>query len=290
MTGGIPRVRIGPAGWSYADWQGRVYPEAAGRQFDRLAYLAQYFDTIEINSSFYRLLTPAITEQWVRRVASRPEFKFTAKLYRAFTHQRDEATVEDERQFKLAIEPLAQAGKLGAILAQFPWSFKRTRDARVYLQKLLDQFHEYPLVVEFRHASWDREEVYRSLAERGVGFCNIDQPLLDRCIAPSDHVTAAVAYVRLHGRNADQWFAQSSDAAARYDYLYSPEELAPWVDRIRHMASQADEVYVITNNHFQGKGVVNALEIKSMMLGEPVPVPEPLQRAYPRLSAVARPL
>lgn len=288
MTGGIPRIRIGPAGWSYEDWRGRVYPEPAGRQFDRLKYLAQYFDTIEINSSFYRLLTPKMTEQWAERVISHPAFKFTAKLYRAFTHQRGEATAEHERQFKQGMEPLIRAGKLGAVLAQFPWSFKRTRDARVYLQKLLDQFHEYPLVVEFRHASWDREEVYHALAERHVAFCNIDQPLLERCIAPSAHVTSSIAYVRLHGRNADNWFSQTPDAAARYDYLYSLDELEPWVDRVRHMAGHAHEVYVITNNHFQGKGVVNALEIKSMILDEPVLVPEPLQHAYPRLSAVMR--
>jgi uncharacterized protein YecE (DUF72 family) len=246
------KIRIGPAGWSYDDWKGRVYPASPGRGFDQLAYLASYFDTIEINSSFYRPPAPNMTRSWVRRTESNPNFKFTAKLYQKFTHDRGQATADDERAYKTGIEPLMAAGKLGAVLIQFPWSFKNADEPQAYLEQLLDQFSEYPLVVEVRHGSWNREDVYCLLAERGVGFCNIDQPIF------------------------------------RYDYLYSPEELNPWVDRINAVAEHAKEVYVITNNHFHGKGVANALELKSDITGEKVPVPEPVLQTYPRLSAIAQ--
>jgi uncharacterized protein YecE (DUF72 family) len=282
------KIRIGPAGWSYDDWKGRVYPASPGRGFDQLAYLASYFDTIEINSSFYRPPAPNMTRSWVRRTESNPNFKFTAKLYQKFTHDRGQATADDERAYKTGIEPLMAAGKLGAVLIQFPWSFKNADEPQAYLEQLLDQFSEYPLVVEVRHGSWNREDVYCLLAERGVGFCNIDQPIFQRSITPSSRVTSSVGYVRLHGRNYENWFSEKADAAARYDYLYSPEELNPWVDRINAVAEHAKEVYVITNNHFHGKGVANALELKSDITGEKVPVPEPVLQTYPRLSAIAQ--
>lgn len=283
----VASIRIGPAGWSYDDWKGRVYPEPAGRGFDPLAYLAQYFDTIEINSSFYRPPTPNMSRSWVRRTEVNPHFKFTAKLYQKFTHERGQATADDEKSYKLGLEPLVEAGKLGAVLVQFPWSFKNTEQSRTYLRQVLDQFSDYPLVVEVRHASWNREEVYRFLAERGVGFCNIDQPIFERSLPPSSRVTSSVGYVRLHGRNYETWFSDRADAAARYDYLYSPEELEPWVANIRAIAEHAHEVYVITNNHYQGKGVANALEIKQQLTGEKVAVPEPVLKTYPRLSTIA---
>jgi uncharacterized protein YecE (DUF72 family) len=281
------KIRVGPAGWSYEDWKGRVYPDPAGRGFDQLAYIANYFDTIEINSSFYRPPEKRMAQSWVRRTAHNPDFKFTAKLYQKFTHERGQATEEDEKAYRMGIEPLIEAGKLGALLVQFPWSFKNTEESRAYLKQLLNRFQEYPLVVEVRHGSWNKENVYRSLADRGVGFCNIDQPIFERSITPSSRVTSSVGYVRLHGRNYENWFSDTADAAARYDYLYSPEELKPWIENIRAVADRAKEVYVITNNHFQGKGVANALEIKSELTGEKVAVPEPVLKTYPRLEAIA---
>ncbi len=282
------KIRIGPAGWSYDDWKGRVYPEPAGRGFDPLAYLARYFDTIEINSSFYRPPTVNMTKSWVRRTEAYRDFKFTAKLYQRFTHERGQATDDDERAYKTGIEPLVQAGKLGAILIQFPWSFKNSNETRAYLMRLLGQFANYPLVVEVRHTSWNQDDIYRLLAEQGVGFCNIDQPIFERSITPSSRVTSSIGYVRLHGRNYENWFSNQADAAARYDYLYSPEELKPWVKTIKAVAEHTAEVYVITNNHFQGKGIANALEIKSEITGGNVSVPETVLKTHPRLSKIAR--
>ena len=284
-----PAIHIGPAGWSYKDWEGVVYPQKAGSKFDPLAYLARFFDTIEINSSFYRPPTPTTTKSWARRVADNPAFTFTAKLHRVFTHERGKATAADDKAFREAMNPLADSRKLGAILIQFPWSFKNTEEERVYLLKLLDQFQEYPLVLEVRHASWNTPGVYEELEERGVGICNIDQPLFKRSIKPAALTTSSIGYVRLHGRNYGNWFREQAPRDDRYNYLYSLDELDPWITRIREVAKQAKESYVITNNHFLGKAVVNALEIKSVLDGEKVPAPLPLFEKYPQLEAVAFP-
>lgn len=281
-------IRVGPAGWSYEDWKGTVYPDPPPRGFDPLSYVATYFDALEINSSFYRPPTEKMARRWVERVRHNPKFKFTAKLHRSFTHERGTAGAEDERLFKRGLEPLREADRLGALLVQFPWSFKNTPEARAYLEELLDRFREYPLVVEVRHSSWNVEPVYRFLAERGVGFCNIDQPLFRRSLPPTSRVTAAVGYVRLHGRNYENWFAENADPGARYDYLYSPEELEPWIAKIRDIHGLAEDVYVITNNHVRGKGAVNALELKAALQGEKVAVPAPLLQHYPRLREIAR--
>jgi uncharacterized protein YecE (DUF72 family) len=278
------KMRIGPAGWSYDDWKGLVYPAKAGSKFDQLAYIAGFFDTIELNSSFYRPPTAYMSKSWARRVAHNPDFKFTAKLYKAFTHERGEATEADDRAFRSGIDPLASAGKLGALLLQFPWSFKNTEADQEYLMGLIQRFKDYPLVVELRHASWNKPDIYQSFESLGVGFCNIDQPLFSRSIEPSARTTSKVGYVRLHGRNYENWFSESAKPADRYDYLYSPEELQPWVENIKKVAANAQETYVVTNNHFRGKGIVNALEIKAEIHGGKVPGPASLVEEYPRIN------
>ena len=282
-----PVIRIGPAGWSYKDWEGTVYPQKPGKNFDPLEYLARFFNTIEINSSFYRPPTPSTTEAWVRRVAQTKDFNFTAKLYRTFTHERGKATKEDEKAFREGMEPLVKAGKLGALLLQFPWSFKNTDEDRVYLTQLLERFREYPLVLEVRHSSWNTEHIYEWLEERGVGICNIDQPVFSRSIRPGAVTTSPVGYVRMHGRNYQNWFRDKAPRDERYNYLYSLDELDPWLTRIKEVAKQTRETYVITNNHFRGQAVVNALEIKAALNEARVPAPEPLFQHYQRLEESA---
>lgn len=260
-----------------------VYPAKPGSKFDPLEYLSNYFDTIEINSSFYRSPAASSSKAWVKRVAHNLNFKFTAKLFQRFTHERGQATAEDEKVFREGIEPLVEAEKFGALLLQFPWSFKNSDDERDYLSRLLDRFKDYPLVVELRHASWNEPAVYQSFERRGVGFCNIDQPLFARSIKPSARTTSRVGYVRLHGRNYENWFRANAAPHDRYDYLYSLDELEPWVDKIKKVSIESEETYVVTNNHFRGKGVVNALEIKAMLEGEKVPGPPLLVDEYPRV-------
>jgi len=282
-----PGIRIGPAGWSYKDWEGIVYPKKPGAKFDPLEYLSRFFNTIEINSSFYRPFTVSTAKSWAQRIAEAKDFMFTAKLHRVFTHERGKATAEDEKQVREGLDTLGQAGKLGALLLQFPWSFKNTDEERVYLAKLIERFKDYPLVLEIRHSSWNNPQIYEWLEEVEVGICNVDQPLFTRSIKPAAVTTAQIGYVRLHGRNYQDWFREKAPRDDRYNYLYSLEELEPWITRIKEIAARTKEAYVITNNHFRGQAVVNALEIKSTLTEERVPAPAPLFRTYPALSESA---
>jgi uncharacterized protein YecE (DUF72 family) len=275
-------IRIGPAGWKYKDWNGVVYPDPQPRGFDELAYLSQFFDAIEINTSYYGPPRPTTAKKWLESVTRNSAFKFSAKLFHSFTHERNPAP-NDELEFKEGIDPLVEAGRLGALLMQFPWSFKSSPENREYLIRLQQRFREYPLVVEVRHASWVNEEMLELLAEVGIGVCNIDQPLFHRSVKPAAHVTSSTGYVRLHGRNYKNWFSAKADVRERYDHLYSPDELDPWVTRAKQIAEDAGDTYVITNNHYLGKAVVNAAEISSVLRGEPVPVPPQLVRHYPQL-------
>ncbi|MDQ6651519.1 MAG: DUF72 domain-containing protein [Acidobacteriota bacterium] len=277
------KIRIGPAGWSYKDWEGIVYPRKSGAKFDPLEYLARFFDTIEINSSFYRPFTVSTANSWARRTAEATDFLFTAKLHRVFTHERGKATEAEEKAVREGFDALAGEGKLGAVLIQFPWSFKNTDDERVYLMKLLERFREYPLALEVRHLSWNTHRIYEWLEELGVGICNIDQPLFTKSVKPAALTTSQVGYVRLHGRNYQDWFREKAPRDDRYNYLYSLDELEPWITRIKEIAAKTKESYVITNNHFRGQAVVNALEIKSTLTEQLVPAPAPLFQKYPAL-------
>jgi uncharacterized protein YecE (DUF72 family) len=282
------RIRIGPAGWSYPDWKGQVYPKPPPRGFDPLTYLAQYVDAIEINSTFYRIPDAKTTARWVERVADHPGFRFTAKLWQGFTHEGT-ATVADEATFRQAMAPLHDAGKLGAVLLQFPYRFHHTPENRAYLRQLADTLREYPLVLEIRHRSWDRPQVYEFLQELGIGFCNIDQPQVSSSIGLTAHVTSPVGYLRLHGRNAAAWFAEAGDAAERYHYRYVGEELESLREIADIISRRASEAYLITNNHFRGQAVLNALELRSRIRRSPVAVPPPLLTAYPELRQIAAP-
>ncbi len=286
---------MGTAGWAYEDWNAIVYPGRPARGFDRLGLMASLFDTNEINSSFYRIPTPRMTADWARRVSHNRRFAFTAKLFRGFTHER-KSGAEDQRAFSEAVQPLAEAGRLGCLLAQFPFSFHDSAENRSWLAGLLTKFSAFPLAVEFRHASWDTEETRTLLAGHRAAFANIDQPLLDGNLRPTSHVTAPLAYYRFHGHNDARWFGPDTSNEERYNYLYSERELHPWVNRIRKaaeaMASTAGEdaasrgVYVILNNHFRGQAVANAIQLQTMLTGETREVPETLRETYPALIPV----
>lgn len=282
-------IFIGPAGWSYKDWYGKVYPSPKPKGFDELAYLARYFDTVEVNSGFYAPLRPAQTSAWIERTAHNRRFLFTVKLLGKFTHARDNAwTRNDVASVRDPLEPLLDTGKLGALLAQFPWSFRRTSENRAWLARLADEFADLPLVVEIRHATWNTPEFFQSLRECGVGFVNIDQPP-NTGIEPTGKATAPVAYIRLHGRNLDNWFRDDAGVTERYDYLYSAEELQPWLDRARQLERESKQLFIITNNHFQGKSVANAAMLRAAIDASPAPVPATLLESYPQtLQGLAR--
>jgi uncharacterized protein YecE (DUF72 family) len=287
-SGTTPLLRIGPAGWAYKDWAGYVYPQPRPKNFHPATFLAEYFDTIEINTSFYHPMQADHAAQWVERVSDNPRFLFTAKLWKKFTHEQN-ASSADEREARAGLDILHEAKKLGALLLQFPFSFHREPETVAYLSGLLRRFAAYPLVVEVRHSSWNIPATFELLREHNTGFCNIDQPIIGRSLEPSTAATAPVGYVRLHGRRYDTWFADDPAVSPheRYNYLYSSEELAPWADRIRKVSKQAGTVFVITNNHYQGKGVVNALQLINILAKTKVNVPEPLRQHFPQLDSIA---
>jgi uncharacterized protein YecE (DUF72 family) len=275
-------IRIGASGWKYKDWEGVVYPKPRPRGFDELAYLAAYFNAIEINSSFYGPPRPTAAKKWLESVAGNSLFRFTAKLFHSFTHERKPAP-NDDKDFKNGIAPLVEGGRFGALLLQFPWSFRNSRENREYLIGLAKRFWEYPLALEVRHASWTQPETFELLAELDMGLCNIDQPLFQRSVRPGSEATSALGYIRLHGRNYQTWFAEKASVRERYDYLYPVRELEPWIDRVREVARKTKETYVMSNNHNLGKAVVNALQLASILKGEPIPAPPVLSAHYPEL-------
>jgi uncharacterized protein YecE (DUF72 family) len=274
-------IRIGPAGWSYKDWEGIVYPPHRGR-FDELSYLASFFDTIEINSPFYRIPPPTHSKSWVRRVASNPDFKFTTKIFKGFTHEKADLQPADVDAFRAYLDPLADADRLGALLLQFPWSFKDSPESREKLSVLFRQFVDYPRALEVRHASFQNDEFIAFLNEHGVSWVNVDQPLFHESVKPAATVTGPVGYARLHGRNYEKWFAHA-ESWERYNYLYPKEELEPWVGRIEEMARQK-ETYVITNNHFRGQAIVNAVDLKEA-LGQEARLPGTLGDSQANVSS-----
>jgi uncharacterized protein YecE (DUF72 family) len=281
-------VLVGTAGWSYPDWNGIVYPSQPRRGFDPLAYLADFVDVVEINNSFYRPPSADSAKAWLVSVADRPRFTFTAKLYRGFTHRPPgDWGIEDAVVFREGLLPLIRAGKLAAVLAQFPFFFDARREHLEHLRAIFDAFAEFPLVVELRHRSFDRPDILERLHARGISWCTTDQPHSSTSIAFDARATGPIGYVRLHGRNSAAWFSKSATRDAKYDYLYAPDELATFVPVIHDLVARTRQTIVIANNHFQGKAPANALELKAALEGSKVRVPECLVDAYPRLRDIA---
>ncbi|HMJ17210.1 MAG TPA: DUF72 domain-containing protein [Gemmatimonadaceae bacterium] len=282
---GNPRatLRFGPAGWMYKDWEGIVYPHPKPPRFDQLRYIAEYFDAVEINSTYYGPPPARTATSWVERVKEHKDFRFTAKLWKRFTHERDKAwTTAEVDQVRAGFDVMMESGRLGAVLLQFPWSFRRNEENREWLGDVVRAFKQYPLVVEVRHSSWLAPEFLKDLEEEGVGFVNIDQPRFHDSIGPTAHATSHVGYVRVHGRNYKDWFREKAPVEQRYNYLYPPEELRPWAERAKEIASDpaTREVYVVTNNHYKGKAVANALMLQSMVTGATVTAPSGVLEAY----------
>lgn len=285
-------IRVGPAGWSYADWEGRVYPRRKPRGFHPLAYLARYFDCIEINSSFYAAPSAANAERWVELVRERPSFRFTAKLERAFTHAPEPSEVgELVRQaaaWNAGVAPLADAERLAAVLVQLPHSARWGAAAQARLQRVDALFGLHRLVLEVRHRSWYVPEALRFVEDLGWTLAEIDLP------AAADHPPSdpprvgPLGYLRLHGRNAAAWFDPRAGRDDRYDHLYAETELAEIVRTTSRLAEGRDETYVVTNNHFSGKAVVNALELLAAFSTRPPLAPATVVASFPRLAPKVR--
>jgi len=305
-------IRIGTSGWNYptgpGTWNGIFYPaKQRGRAFDDLAYYAEHFETVEVNSTFYRLPDPATTRQWATRTP--PGFDFSLKLYQKFTHQAmyqratspdlpgdgsatgvPAATRVDVDAFLKAVDPLADAGKLGSLLVQFPPSFHDTEDAREYLVWLMQSFKNYPIAVELRHRSWSDHEprVVSLLNEHGAAWVQIDEPKFRFSIRQKYLPNLRrLYYMRLHGRNAEKWWTHDHPDD-RYNYLYSPGEIEGFAETVATVGRLVQKIYVYLNNHFAGKAVANAAMLRHR-LGQPVTgeYSQGMLTRYPFLNVVA---
>ncbi len=312
----VGEVRIGTSGWSYpsgpGSWNGIFYPprrsQPAGRlaKADELAYYAEHFDTVEVNSSFYRLPDQAVTRRWAAQTPSR--FDFCLKLFQKFTHpamylKSAEAraggeegpipavTGADVDAFRQAVDPLASAGKLGAILMQFPPSFRHGDDAREYLAWLMQAFSDYPVAVELRHRTWSDHEqgVLDVLKAHRAAWVQIDEPKFRFSIRQSRLPNLrSLYYLRLHGRNAEKWWTHDHPDE-RYNYLYSPAEIGGFADTVNQVRQLVQKIYVFMNNHFAGKAVANAAALRHAV-GQPVPgaYEEGMLARYPFLDGIVR--
>lgn len=295
-------LRIGTSGWHYprgrGAWTGIFYPLKADRRrgFDELTFYAERFNSVEVNATFYGQPRAAVSLGWVRR--TRPGFEFSVKLYQKFTHPRMSADVspiapQDIDLFKAGIEPLAVSGRLGTLLAQFPPSFKPSPEAAAYLDWLLTTFKAYPVAVELRHRGWSDAWAHtrQLLDAHASAWVQIDEPKFGSSIqqdfssgaTAQDVAGAPFLYVRLHGRNAEQWWRpeQSED---RYNYLYSEGELQPFAEATARARALVKKAYMYLNNHFAAQAIANAAMLRHL-LDEPPgePLPAELVTRYPML-------
>lgn len=251
------QVLIGTGGFSNDDWVGIFYPPALKKN-QWLEYYAEHFDTVEINSTFYAVPAQKQMENMITR--TKGQMMFCAKLHKSFTHDFT-ATAQSASEFKYTMQPLLENGKLGALLAQFPFAFKNTLESRTYLEQLATWFVGYPLAVEFRHVSWDKLAVYQFLADLGLHPVSLDLPALQGLPSPVLRYSQ-IAYLRLHGRNSANWF-EGKDAAERHDYLYTEEELIPWVQVLQKI--RVSQAYVYFENTTRGQGLENARMLKALL-------------------------
>lgn len=281
-------IRVGPAGWSYPDWDGRVYPRPRSREFQPLTFLAPFIDCVEVNSSFYALPRAEHSSRWATLVEEHAEFRFVAKLLQEFTHQpvpEEEAEWEQKMSaWRAGVEPLRRCGRLSAVLVQFPAGFHDTPGNVRRLGRLAGLLDGLPKVLEMRHRSWFEPPALAKIAGLGYSLAHIDLP------ASWDHPptrfsnTGPIGYLRLHGRNQEKWFRSNVGRDERYDYLYTPAELGDLAYRADAIARETDEMYVVTNNHFEGQALANAVELRWLFGGrEPVPAPPELVQAFPHL-------
>ena len=259
-------IRVGTSGFHYADWYGVFYPPDLDRQ-EMLTYYARHFDLVELDYTYYQM--PNARSLAAMAAKTPPGFLFALKLYREFTHRPDLTGRELDRlagEFKEALAPLREAGKLACLLAQFPWRFRPKAENTEYLAVLREVLADLPLVIEFRTADWVRKEIFDFLTDFNLGFCVVDEPRLPGLLPPVVRATSDLGYVRFHGRNAAKWW-QHNAAGERYDYLYSEEELAEWVPRLRELERQTSSTFVFMNNCHAGHAVRNALLLKTMLSG-----------------------
>jgi len=253
-----PEIVVGTSGFSFGDWVGPFYPPGTPRT-KMLELYAEKFAAVEVNATYYRIPPPSTMASLAARTPS--TFEFLVKAHQSMTHEKAAPTAETFDAFRAAVEPLGD--KMRGVLLQFPWAFRPTLGSRKRLDLLQAELAPLgPLFVEFRHASWMTDRVFRYLEEHGIGYCSVDEPALPGLVPRDARLIGSIGYVRFHGRNEKTWWGGGGD---RYDYDYAPGELKEWVEKIRALAEKAGKTYVFFNNCHAGQAARNALLMRDMM-------------------------
>lgn len=277
------KIYIGVAGWSYPDWKGIVYTDP---KIDQLEFVSRFVDCIEINSTFYRPPFERTTKTWLERTSGKSDFFFTAKLHRDFTHE-GKIDPETAKQFYKGFRPLLEAGKLRHLLVQFRYDFDDTDLHRRHLSRIVEIFSGgFSLALEVRHKSWQAPQALEFLAGLGVAVCNLDYPTTWNSFDLQQCTIGQNGYFRMHGRNAAAWFSKAGRDET-YNYYYNEKELSQIKLRVSELARAMQTLTVITNNHYRGAELANALELRCLLTGQKQPVPEGLLRTYPQLEKIA---
>lgn len=277
------KVYIGIAGWSYPDWKGIVYTDS---KINQLEFVSRFVDCVEINSTFYRPPYEKTTKSWLERTSKKKNFFFTAKLHQDFTH-RGKMDAQMIRYFHKGFEPFLKAGKLKHLLAQFRYDFSDSEENRKQLRRIVENFSgAFNLAVEVRHKSWQEKEALDFLEELDVSVCNLDYPTTWNSFNLQHCTVGTSGYFRMHGRNKEKWFSKAGRDET-YDYYYSSEELSGIKKRIEELAKAFEFLTVISNNHYRGAELANAIELKVLLTGQKQPVPEGLLKTYPNLESIA---
>ena len=292
----------GTAGWSYPDWYGPFYPKKLEKGFSELKFYADFFDCVEVNSTFYRHFPPTTAEKWLFEVKKNPEFEFIIKLNQVFTHgsrQKDQEFLDNRSVVMEFLAPLVEQKKLGGLLVQFSEYYRESDETRGYLEFIMDMFHEYQLFFELRHTSWYAERGREFFRRTNASIVAIDQPQLKGMVPFDPEIMGQAGYVRFHGRNAAAWQAgreslregkknSEEDRNARYNYLYSSSELDELEQMLRKVMAHCESTYLIMNNHPLGRAVVNALELVRRMRDlERIKVPDTVLKYFPEIGKFA---
>jgi len=261
----MQKLLIGTSGYDYPDWKGGFYPEKLART-KFLEYYSEHFNSLELNGTYYRMPTSEQMQKMIEKSEGR--VKFSVKAFQDFTHSSHNNTNKSQYQllmseFKKALDPLLNNNLLLCALFQFPQSFHYEKTERLYLDALLKEIADVPVVVEMRNRQWQNEQVYNALRDRGIGWCITDNPNLTKLPKTEFITTSDIAYIRFHGRNADMWY--KGDNVTRYNYLYSDTELAFFIEPILELLKNDKIVQLFFNNHYESQAVVNAKMIEMML-------------------------
>ena len=262
-------VRLGTCSFADEGLGKTWYPRGVPTSKARLAYYAERFDTVEVDSPYYHLPDPAVTGRWAQRTP--PEFVFHVKAHASMTGHEPAEQEQAFAEFRASLEPLELSGKLRGILLQFHPRFVKSDAAKAELSRVRALLDPLVPLVEFRHRSWleegERSDTLAFLEQSGLAYVSVDAPRTraSNVVPPVAAATHRVAYVRFHGRNAKTWNIRSEKSWQRFDWMYSAEELAEWVGKLAGLAEQADEVYALFNNNRDDFAPRSAMVLRNLL-------------------------